>query len=177
MVDLMRHSALDGVADFKQRSAVLIAEKPPLQRWSLRIDASDIVKAEAAFGCALPLEACHAHEAGDKAALWLGPDEWLLLAPVGTVISEIAAPHSLVDISHRQMALDVSGGRVEDLLNSGVLLDLRRSAFPVGMCVRTLLGKIEIVLWRRGAQTFHVEFWRSFASYGHEFLKQASAGL
>ncbi len=36
-----------------------------------------------AFGLALPEEACRAHADGERAALWLGPDEQLLLAPAG----------------------------------------------------------------------------------------------
>jgi len=60
--------------------------------------------AGAAFGLALPSEACRAATNGSRAALWLGPDEHLLLAPDGegaaiasAVAREIGAqPHSLV---------------------------------------------------------------------------------
>ena len=57
------------------------------------------------------------------------------------------------------------------------MLDLRLSAFPMGMCARTLLGKADVVLWRKETQVFHLEVWRSFAPYVHEFLIQASLGL
>jgi sarcosine oxidase subunit gamma len=33
------------------------------------------------------------------------------------------------------------------------------------MCTRTVFAKADIVLWRTGEQTFHVEVWRSFAGY------------
>ena len=36
-----------------------------------------------AFGLALPEDACRAHADAERAALWLGPDEQLLLAPAG----------------------------------------------------------------------------------------------
>ena len=36
-----------------------------------------------AFGVTLPEDACRANAAGERAALWLGPDEHLLLAPAG----------------------------------------------------------------------------------------------
>ncbi|MEP4423029.1 MAG: sarcosine oxidase subunit gamma, partial [Nitratireductor sp.] len=39
---------------------------------------------------------------------------------------------------------------------------------------RTVLGKVEIVLWRIGEQTFHVEVWRSFAEYAYAFLAEAA---
>lgn len=139
-----------------------------------------IEAAGGAFGVALPREACRSAEAGDRAALWLGPDEWLLIAPEGegpaieAALAAISAPHSAVDISHRNTALALSGSRVKEVLNSGVALDLDLGAFPVGMCTRTLLNKAEIVLWRRAPDRFHVELWRSFAPYVHGFLADAA---
>jgi sarcosine oxidase subunit gamma len=47
----------------------------------------------------------------------------------------------------------------------GCPLDLDTAAFPVDTAARTLFGKAEIVLWRTGDDTFHVEIWRSFAPY------------
>ena len=51
------------------------------------------------------------------------------------------------------------------------------SAFPVGMCSRTVLGKAEVVLWRTAAQVFRIEVWRSFASYLTGFLEEAARGI
>ncbi len=175
MVEILRRPALEGLADFKTRK-VGISSLPPLQRFSLRAGLAAAGEVGQAFGVPLPHEACRVQVQGEKSALWLGPDEWLLLAPVGTAVL-VSAPHSLVDISHRQMALEVSGSRAEDLLNTGVMLDLRLSAFAVNTCARTLLGKADVVLWRRGPNRFHIEVWRSFAPYVRAYLEQASAGL
>ena len=82
-----------------------------------------------------------------------------------------------VDVGHRQVALLVTGAQAEELLNAGCPLDLHVSQFPVGACTRTLLGKTEIVLWRRGAEQFHVEVARSFAFYAWTFLETAAAML
>jgi sarcosine oxidase subunit gamma len=113
-----------------------------------------------------------------RATLWLGPDEHLLLdlEPVGAeddgaaleAALELAmqgVPHALVDISHRQFALEVSGPHAETILSGACPLDLDAGAFPVGMCTRTVFAKAEIVLWRTRADAFHVEIWRSFADY------------
>jgi sarcosine oxidase, subunit gamma len=53
-------------------------------------------------------------------------------------------------------------------------LDLDLSAFPVGMCTRTVLAKAEIVLWRTSQDVFHVEVWRSFADYVSRFLAEVA---
>jgi sarcosine oxidase subunit gamma len=143
----------------------------------------------AAAGAALGLNisdiACRSASAGERAALWLGPDEQLLLAPSadGEVIagqlgeSLSALPHSLVDVSHRQIALQVSGPQAQNVLSAGCPLDLHVESFPVGACTRTVLGKCDIVLWRTAAATFHVEVWRSFADYASRFLAEAGETL
>jgi sarcosine oxidase subunit gamma len=115
----------------------------------------------------------------------MGPDEQLILAAaeggesLGAHLRDAlsALPHSLVDMSHRQLALEVSGPTAQTLLNAGCPLDLHISAFPVGMCTRTVLGKADIVLWRTGRDSFHVEVWRSFADYVARFLTEAAREL
>ena len=126
-----------------------------------------------AFGMPLGDAPCHANVAGDRAALWLGPDEWLLLAPDGDASILVAAaaealddrPASVVDLSHRTVAIEVRGPRTADTLNAFCALDLDPSAFPIGMCTRTVFGKSEIVLWRTAAETFRIEVARSFVPY------------
>jgi sarcosine oxidase subunit gamma len=126
----------------------------------------------AAFGAAPSLQPLRAASEGPRAALWMGPDEWLLIAEdaapeIGARLEAALAgvPHSLVDVSHRQCAIEVSGAGAARLLNAGVPLDLDQAAFPVGAVARTLLLKAEIVLWRREAERFRVETGRSFAPY------------
>ena len=150
-------------------------------RFIFQGDASARAAAGRAFSVTFPEEACRASVAGERAALWLGPDEHLLLAPAGSQV-RIAAdlenalaviPHSLVDVSERQVALTVAGPTARDLLASGCPLDLDPEAFPVGMCTRTLFGKVEAVLWRPSAEEYHLEVGRSFADYVRECLRES----
>ncbi len=139
-----------------------------------------------AFGCGLSMEPLRAQHEGHRAALWLGPDEWLLLALDAPDAAELAAsieaatapvPHSLVDVSHRQVGVDVVGERAASLLNAGCPLDLDPKAFPVGMSTRTVLAKADITLWRQAQDRFHIEVNRSFAPYAVAFLRNADHGL
>ncbi len=135
-----------------------------------------------AFGVPLPTAPCRAHHDAGRAALWLGPDEWLLLAEAdqpamlrATLETRLAGkPASLVDVGHRNVGLIVTGPKAELLLSSGCPLDLDLAAFPVGMCTRTLLAKAEIVLWRTAPDTFRLEIWRSFAPYVAGLLGEAA---
>ena len=145
---------------------------PFAARWILRGGPEVSQAAGAAFGASPPLAPLRAAAQGGRAALWLGPDEWLLIAEddepgLGAAVETALAgrPHALADVSHRQCAIELSGPGAARLLNAGVPLDLDPEAFPVGMVARTLLLKAEITLWRRETERFRLEVARSFAPY------------
>ena len=155
---------------------------PPATRFILQGGPQVCAAASAAFGVPLSESACRANAQGGRAALWLGPDEYLLLAPaenaqvltstLNVALADVA--HSLVDVSHRQVALQVRGPRAAMILSTGCPLDLDLAAFPAGMCTRTVLAKAEIVLWRRSADEFQLEVWRSFADYAARWMMEAA---
>jgi sarcosine oxidase, subunit gamma len=147
---------------------------PPAMRFILHGDVSARSAAAAVWGVAFAEQSCRAMMRGARATLWLGPDEYLLLSGIESQAAEAAGalelalkdrPHALVDISHRQFALEVNGPHAASILNGGCPLDLDLSEFPVGMCTRTVFAKADIVLWRTREDAFHVEVWRSFAAY------------
>jgi sarcosine oxidase subunit gamma len=153
---------------------VTVAMLPRALRFAVRADGDAVAAIGAAFGVALPVEACRANVGDDgRAALWLGPDEWLLVAPEGEAaelqarIAEglAATPASVVEVSDRNVAIAIEGAEAAVAVNGFNPLDLALSAFPVGMCTRTVFGKAEAVLWRTGAEAFRIEVWRSFAPY------------
>ncbi len=158
---------------------------PAAARYSLRGVADARAAAGRAFGVDLPTTACRAATAGARSALWLGPDEHLLIGPeleaaaiaatLGTALAGI--PHSLVDISHRQVSFTVHGPHAEWLLSHGCPLDLDVAEFPVGMCTRTVFVKAEILLWRTAADAFRIEVWRSFADYVLGLLAETAIEL
>ena len=153
---------------------------PPAARFILR-GADAIVPAGSAFGVPVPTAPRRAYVADARAALWLGPDEWFLIAPAAetqAIQTELQAAlggvaHALVDVSHRQTAFFVEGPGAALLLNAGVPLDLSIPAFPVGAVARTIFDKVEIVLWRQATERFRVEVWRSFAPYLRALLEAA----
>ena len=157
----------------------------PATRFSFRGAADAAAAASRALGVELPSSACRANLAGTRAALWLGPDEQLLIAAqseatelrAGLAAALGTLPHSLVDVSHRQVAFLVKGAHAEWLLQSGCPLDLDPENFPVGMCTRTVFLKAEIVLWRTAADAFRVEVWRSFAEYVVSMLAESALEL
>jgi sarcosine oxidase subunit gamma len=154
---------------------------PPEARFIFRGRGDAVVAAGRALGFALPEAVCRAAVADSRAALWLGPDEWLLIVPetqeqdfVQAAATALAGlPHALVAVGHRNSAVELSGTQAAIVLAAGCPLDLDLDSFPAGMCTRTVLGKAEIILWRSAPQTFRIEVWRSFAAYVWRFLDEA----
>lgn len=157
---------------------------PAAARLAFYGDANARMAALPAWGPGFSEEACRAYAHGTRATLWLGPDEYLLLdfapAEPAAALSALEralvdVPHALVDISHRQFALEVAGPRAATILSGACPLDLDPGQFPVGMCTRTVFAKADIVLWRTRPDAFHLEVWRSFHGYVTGVLQEIAS--
>jgi sarcosine oxidase subunit gamma len=103
-----------------------------------------------------------------REALWLGPDEWLVVGPRGTAsgfggadVFAIADPVAmglegaacLVDVSANRTVLELRGDERRALLEQGCSVDLHPSAWRDGMCAQTLLAHVPVILQERGDAT------------------------
>jgi sarcosine oxidase, gamma subunit family, heterotetrameric form len=163
-------------------ATVRLMPAQPAERISLRARAEDVPALSRALGLDLPVRPKTSVSANGRTALWLGPDEWLVIAEGdGSSSSDLRAAcassgvlHSAVDISHRNTAILVEGPGSAAAINAGCPQDLSPKAFPVGACSRTIFGKVEIVLLRTGKEAFRMEVWRSFSDYAFGLLAEAA---
>lgn len=159
-------------------AGVKIAPLPPAERVSLRAPVESVASLSRALGLTLPQKPKTSAAKGGRVALWLGPDEWLVIDEAGNDLPADCAKakqlHSAVDVSHRNVAIAVVGPAAEACVNAGCPQDLSLAAFPVGACSRTVLGKAEIVLHRTAPDAFRVECWRSFSDYVFTLLGEAA---
>jgi sarcosine oxidase subunit gamma len=160
--------------------SVTLTAAAPAARLVLRAPDSSLTALTQALAITLPTAPKTSAEADgpNRRALWLGPDEWLVIdedgADLAALCGDVASLHSAVDVSHRNLAILVEGPGAATCLNAGCPQDLSLRAFPVGACSRTVLGKIEVVLLRTGETAFRVEVWRSFSDYAWDFLEEAA---
>lgn len=160
---------------------VTIEELAPAARFALRVRAGHRAAVSAALALDLPMRVGDRVEANGREALCLGPDEWLVLAPESTAPAAAAAaiygeaPHSLVEISDREITLRLSGPQVLDLLATCCPRDV--AALAVGRGVRTVFDSATVTLWRDGPETFRMDVWRSFLPHVRALLGLAEAEL
>ncbi|MET0171725.1 MAG: sarcosine oxidase subunit gamma [Agrobacterium vaccinii] len=177
MADLANRTlVLEGARAGSATVSIKIAA--PAYRLSLRAKADAVTELSQALDISLPQTPKTSTTSGLRAALWLGPDEWLVIDQGESNLMEacagVSAPHSATDVSHRNVAMTVSGKGAKATLNAGCPQDLSLAVFPVGACSRTLLGKAEVVLFRVTEDTFRVECWRSFADYVFGLLEEGA---
>ncbi len=134
---------------------------------------------QAVTGRILPIRAGHADLGRRCAVLWLGPDEWAILAApdaadgIAQDLSQALAPyqHQVVDVSDYNTVLTLRGSAVRALLAKLITIDLHARHFARGNGVATLCGKAQIWLICREDETsaseplFEIVVRRSMADY------------
>lgn len=153
---------------------------PEAARFNLRIGPADLAKASEAFGVTLPNGIGQRAANGTRSALCVGPDEWVLLADdeerqaieTGFAAVYSNAPHSLTDISDRELAIQITGDRAAELLS--VACPRNIGAIEPGTGVRTIFDNAQIVLYRDADDSFRIEVWRSFFPHVWELLNTAN---
>jgi sarcosine oxidase subunit gamma len=160
---------------------VSVTELPASARFSLRVGPAGRAAAATALGLKLPEGIGARATGGARSALCLGPDEWVLHAPeaeaaaIVAAFAGLAAPHSLVDVSDREIAFAIEGPAALDLLACGCPRDLARLA--VGAGARTVFDSVQVVVTREVEDRVRLVVWRSFVPHVRAILALATGEL
>ena len=133
-----------------------------------------------ALGVSLPGEPNTVMTGNNLSALWLGPDEWLIVGPpnaekavTGQLVKALPGA-AIVDVTEGRTTIRIRGPMVLDILAMGCPLDLHPRTFGPGRCAQSMLGRSSIILHqvdRTPLFDIHVE--RSQADYLWTWLKTA----
>lgn len=164
-------------------AGVTLAERPHRCQVNLRGDIDDPAFAGAVrqvIGLELPSAANTVASAGELAALWLGPDEWLLVGPAGGETDLVAGlrqalggQHAAVtDVSEARTVIAVTGLRARDLLAKGTSIDLHPRVFGPGSCAQTGLAAANVILRQLDeSPSYELHVLNSFANYLWDWLE------
>lgn len=164
-----------------------IREVPFATQINLRVDAgAHGAKAASVLDCELPLAANTWIAGKDTSVLWLGPDEWLIVAPDGrsdALITSLdnslgSVHHAVTDLSANRTIIEIAGSDARVVLAKGCPIDLHGAAFKPPQCAQTLIAKSQMLLQCMNAlPVFRVLVRISFAPYVAEWLLDAAAEL
>lgn len=132
----------------------------------------------AATGVGLPAAVGEVAGGPDSVAvLWLGPDDFLVIAPPDSLelfealVAALADhPGQVVDLSTNRTIVEVSGPVAREALEKGVPADLHPRSLPVGSAITTTLGPVPVPLWRTAEDVYRVLPRGSFAEYAALWL-------
>jgi sarcosine oxidase, subunit gamma len=170
-------------APLAQSAAATVTLLAPVARFSLRARRAALPALSAALGMELPQRIGERSASDEIEVLCLGPDEWLILAP-GVEADRISAacadvypqtPHSLTEISDREVTARITGPKATDMLTLGCPRDI--DSIAPGDARRTIFDGATIVLWRDGDQDFRMDVWRSFAPHVFGLLETGCTEL
>ena len=138
------------------------------------------------LGCEPPTTANTVVDTGDYRIYWLGPDEWLIVTPVGQQ-GELQSAllkaldgvfSSVVDNSSGLTMIRISGANAANLLATDCPLDLHPSRFKHGQCAQTRLARAGMTLSPLAdGSGFDVIIRRSFADYLLLWLQDAAVAF
>lgn len=168
-------------------AAVTLCECPYRGQLLLRGEATDTGFAAAVahvLGLGLPIAPNTSASAGRCSALWLGPDEWLIITPDGSETETLSAltaalsgrHHAVTDVSDGRAVIRLAGPCARDVLMKGCSLDLHPRAFAAGQCAQTRLARSHVLLHQiEAAPAYDVYTQRSFADYVWRWLEDAAS--
>jgi sarcosine oxidase subunit gamma len=116
-------------------------------------------------------------------ALWLGPDEWLVVtapeaedALAGELEKAIGKRHaSVVSVGEGRSVITIAGAEARRVLAKGCSLDLHPRVFAPGQCAQSVLAQATVIVHQTTDEpAFDIYVARSFAGYLWEWLVDAS---
>ncbi len=186
--ELMRHplaDRIDAMATAGAAGQVMLRDPGFTGQIDLRGDAADAGFADAvrqALGFALPTAPNTVSGGGERAALSLSPDEWLIVVPFDaraetfrTLRDALAGRHvSVTDVSANRVVFELAGPKAREVIAKGCGLDLHPRSFGPGRCAQTVLARSQALVWQTDeTPTFRLLVRPSFAGYVADFLVDA----
>lgn len=182
------HESPVPVSALAQKAAVPgICEVSALCHVNLRGNAADATfraAVHAATGCELPPRANTVTTSGDTRLVWLGPDEWLIIAPEAAeqtlcttlATSLVAVHHAVTCVSHGQTLIRITSPAAGDLLAAGCPLDLHPRVFAAPQCAQSHYMKAPVlIIAAADGQGFDLIVRRAFAEYLWEALVESDS--
>jgi sarcosine oxidase subunit gamma len=174
----LAHFGLNALAgQNKPGAGITVGESAQRAIVNVRGNAGDLVfnsAVKAATGADLPFAANTVSAADDVRILWLGPDEWWVVAPdpkrtelIERLRQSFTGQHAAVtDVSESRTVITMTGPAARDLLARGISLDLHPRAFGPGQCAQTGMSKANILLHQiDDTPSYEIYILKSFADY------------
>lgn len=159
-----------------------ISERGMIDLRGLSTDRKFMAAAKSVLGLDLPKAPRTSTTWGDVKALWLSPDQWLILCTrskcaelLADLHKALGKIHSLaVDVSDMRTIIRLEGEGVRETLMKGSTLDLIGSDYKPGTVRRMRFAEIAALLHIVEQNVIDVYVFRSYANYAWDFIAKSA---
>lgn len=165
-------------------AGVVLGEGPPRGCLNLRGDPDRPGFLDAVadvLGARPPVQPCTWHQAGDTAAYWLGPDDWMVSVLPGTetvlersLRDRLEGSFSIVDTTGNQVWMHLAGPSALQVLGKSSPYDFHPRNFTPGRCVQTTFAKASALVAAHADGSVDLAVRRSFADYLDRWIADAA---
>jgi sarcosine oxidase, subunit gamma len=184
MVELTRTSPLAhrSTADALSIAMREISSRGMIDLRGITTDRKFMSAAKSVLGFDLPKAPRTSAGFGDIKALWLSPDQWLILCNGdktaelhAELVKELGSTHSLaVNVSDMRAVIRLEGEGVRETVMKGSTLDLTDGSYTPGTVRRLRFAEIAALLHVVEDTVIDLYVFRSYADYTWEFLLKAA---
>jgi sarcosine oxidase subunit gamma len=176
----------------KSYSDLEMKEIKPIMKLIIRGKTKDFITAIGKnLNMILPTEANTSTTSEALTALWLSPDEWMLISNKtisedtntyeveDSLISNISKANlgAVTDVSDQFIMINIKGSKVFDLFATGSPFNFNEFKNKKGTVVQTILSHIDVVIHHTEINHVNLFVRRSFSEHLHSWLNDSASRL
>ena len=173
-------------------SDLVIKEIKPIMKLIIRGKTKDFITAIGKnLNMLLPIEANTSTSGESLTALWLSPDEWMLVS--NEIVSEDSNNYevednlinnvskvnlgAVTDVSDQFVMINIKGSKVFDLFATGSPFNFNEFKNKKGSVVQTILSHIDVIIHLTEINNVNLFVRRSFSEHLHSWLNDSASRL
>ena len=173
-------------------SDLVIKEIKPIMKLIIRGKTKDFITVIGKnLNMLLPTKANTSTSAEALTALWLSPDEWMLVS--NNTISEETNTYEIedklikniskvnlgavIDVSDQFVMINIKGSKVFDLFATGSPFNFNEFKNKKGSVVQTILTHIDVIIYFTGINEVNLLVRRSFSQHLYSWLNDSASRL
>ena len=180
------------IKEGKKYSGLTVREIYPLMKLNIRGKSRDFLATIGKnINMILPIEANTSSSSNNYTAIWLSPDEWMIVSN-NTVNKEnndyeieellfnkISTTNlgSVTDVTDQLVTINLSGEKVFDLLSTGCSFDFNDFKTRKGASTQTLLAQIDVIIHHKEINSVNLFVRRSFSEHLMSWINDSASRL
>ena len=176
----------------KSYSGLTIKEISPIMKLNLRGKSRDFLTTIGQnINIILPLEANTSASSENFTAIWLSPDEWMLVSNRTVnkennnyeieklLFNKISKTNlgSVTDVTDQLVTINLSGEKIFDLLSTGCPFDFNNFKSKKGASTQTLLAQIDVIIHHKEINSVNLFVRRSFSEHLMSWINDSASRL